>query len=58
MQPPTPEWGVMINEARAYFQTHPWQMIAPGLCIACTVLAINLTGDALRDFLDPRTIRR
>jgi len=58
MQPPTPEWGVMINEARAYFQTHPWQMIAPGLCIASTVLAINLTGDALRDFLDPRTIRR
>ncbi len=58
MQPPTPEWGVMINEARAYFQTHPWQMIAPGLCIALTVLAINLAGDALRDFLDPRTIRR
>lgn len=57
MQPPTPEWGVMINEARAYFQTHPWQMLAPGVCIALTVLAINLTGDALRDALDPRTAK-
>ncbi len=58
MQPPTPEWGVMINEARAYFQTYPWQMIAPGLCIALTVLAINLSGDALRDAFDPRVKRR
>jgi ABC-type dipeptide/oligopeptide/nickel transport system permease subunit len=58
MQPPTPEWGEMINEARVYFQTHPWQMVAPGLCIILTVLAVNLLGDALRDGLDPRTIRR
>ncbi len=55
MQPPTPEWGVMINEARGYFQTYPWQMIAPGLCIALTVLSVNLTGDALRDAFDPRS---
>lgn len=53
-QPPTPEWGVMINDARVYFQRYPWQMIAPGLCIAVTVLAVNLAGDALRDALDPR----
>lgn len=58
MQPPTPEWGVMINEARAYFQAYPWQMIAPGLCIALTVLAVNLTGDALRDAFDPRTLHK
>ena len=58
MQPPTPEWGAMINEARGYFQSHPWQMIAPGLCILLTVLAVNLLGDALRDALDPRTRRR
>ncbi len=58
MQPPTPEWGVMINEARAYFQSYPWQMIAPGLCIALTVLAVNLTGDALRDAFDPRVAHR
>jgi peptide/nickel transport system permease protein len=57
MQPPTPEWGEMINEARGYFQTHPWQMIAPGLCIAVTVLTINVIGDELRDRLDPRVSR-
>jgi len=49
MQPPTPEWGRMINDARPYFQRYPWQMIAPGLCIALTVLAVNLSGEALRD---------
>jgi ABC-type dipeptide/oligopeptide/nickel transport system permease subunit len=58
MQPPTPEWGEMINEARGYFQSHPWQMIAPGLCIVATVLTVNLLGDAVRDNLDPRTKRR
>lgn len=58
MQPPTPEWGMMINEARPFFQRLPWQMIAPGLCIAVTVLAVNLSGDALRDLLDPRTRTR
>ena len=55
MQPPTPEWGEMINEAARYFQEYPWQMIAPGLCIAATVLGVNLLGDALRDVADPRT---
>lgn len=54
MQPPTPEWGMMINEARPFFQRLPWQMVGPGLCIALTVLAVNLSGDALRDYLDPR----
>jgi peptide/nickel transport system permease protein len=54
VQPPTPEWGAMINDARGYFQRYPWQMIAPGLCIVVTALAINLAGDALRDLLDPR----
>ena len=54
MQPPTPEWGMMINDARSFSQRQPWQMIAPGLCIALTVLGINLTGDALRDLLDLR----
>jgi len=55
MQPPTPEWGEMINEAARYFEDYPWQMIAPGLCIAATVLSINLLGDGLRDVADPRT---
>ena len=57
MQPPTPEWGMMINEGRPYFQRYPWQMLAPGLCIALTVLAINLAGDAVQELLDPRTAR-
>lgn len=57
-QPPTPEWGMMINDARPFFQRHPWQMVAPGICICLTVLCINLVGDALRDLLDPRTARR
>lgn len=51
MQPPTPEWGRMVTEGRPYFQTMPEQMILPGLCIAVTVLAVNLSGDALRDLV-------
>jgi len=54
-QPPTPEWGAMLNQARPYFQTHPYLMILPGLAITITVLAFNLVGDGLRDALDPRT---
>jgi ABC-type dipeptide/oligopeptide/nickel transport system permease subunit len=54
IQPPTPEWGAMISDARLYFQRHPWQMLAPGLCITLAVLLANLAGDALRDRLDPR----
>ncbi len=54
VQPPDPEWGTMINESRLYFQSRPWQMFAPGLCITFTVLVINLAGDSLRDMLDPR----
>ncbi len=53
-QPPTPEWGAMINDARPYLQTVPRLMIAPGAAIALTVLGFNLLGDGLRDILDPR----
>jgi ABC-type dipeptide/oligopeptide/nickel transport system permease subunit len=58
IQPPTPEWGAMISEARPFFQTHPVQMIVPGLFIVGTVIFINLAGDALRDHLDPRLRNR
>ena len=44
----------MINEARPFFQTDPVQMIVPGLCIVVTLILINLAGDALHDYLDPR----
>ena len=54
-QPPTPEWGAMINDARPFLQTVPRLMLAPGLAIALTVLGFNLLGDGLRDILDPRS---
>jgi peptide/nickel transport system permease protein len=54
VQPPTPEWGMMLNEGRAYLRDAPWVTAVPGLTIALTVLAVNLLGDALRDAWDPR----
>lgn len=54
-QPPTPEWGSMLSSARNYIWTAPHMALAPGLAIFVTVIAVNLLGDALRDFLDPRT---
>lgn len=51
--PPTPEWGVMLNDARAYIQHGWWLTVMPGVAIALTVLALNLLGDGLRDILDP-----
>ncbi|MEQ4450095.1 nickel ABC transporter permease subunit NikC [Kosakonia sp. YIM B13605] len=50
---PTPEWGVMINDARQYIWTQPLQMVWPGLALFISVMAFNLVGDALRDHLDP-----
>ncbi|HHV07592.1 MAG TPA: ABC transporter permease [Firmicutes bacterium] len=57
-QPPDPEWGAMLNTARPYFWTAPYLAIFPGLAITITVIAINLVGDALRDYLDPRLRRQ
>lgn len=53
-QPPTPEWGAMLNDGRALLWDAPWTAIFPGLAILVVVLATNLFGDALRDALDPR----
>jgi peptide/nickel transport system permease protein len=53
-QPPTPEWGAMLNEGRPFLQTAPQLMIYPGLAISLVVLGFNLLGDGLRDLLDPR----
>ena len=52
--PPAPTWGNMLSGARSYLETAVWLGLAPGLCIALTLLGINLAGDALRDRLDPR----
>ncbi len=54
-QPPTPEWGAMLNDARDYWISAPWALIFPGLSITLLVLGFNLVGDGLRDALDPRT---
>ena len=53
-QAPTPEWGLMLSEGRAYMQSAPWLMIFPGLAIFITVVVFNMLGDGLRDILDPR----
>lgn len=52
VSPPTPEWGVMINDAKEFLWTHPQLLLWPGLMIFLTVMAFNLLGDALRDRLD------
>jgi dipeptide transport system permease protein len=56
-QPPTPEWGTMLAEAREFIQRAWWVVTFPGLAILLTVLAINLMGDGLRDALDPKLRR-
>ena len=56
-QPPTPEWGLMINIGRSYFLTHWWIVTFPGLAILITVLSFNITGDGLREILDPKAER-
>jgi peptide/nickel transport system permease protein len=53
-QPPTPSWGLMLNEGRSFFNTAPWLAIFPGVAITLAVLGFNLLGDGLRDALDPR----
>lgn len=52
-QPPTPEWGAMLSEARNYMRLGWWLTVFPGLAIALTVLSLNQLGDGLRDLLDP-----
>lgn len=53
-QPPTPSWGSIISGGRMYIVEAPWIIFFPGLLLAVLVLAFNLFGDSLRDFLDPR----
>lgn len=53
-QPPTPEWGRMLSDGRAYLQSQWWISTFPGIAIMLTVLATNMLGDGLRDALDPR----
>jgi dipeptide transport system permease protein len=57
-QPPTPEWGTMLAEAREFVLRAWWVVTFPGLAILITVLALNLLGDGLRDALDPKLKRQ
>jgi peptide/nickel transport system permease protein len=52
--PPAPTWGNMLADSRPYMETASWLSIVPGVCIVATLLGVNLLGDALRDWLDPR----
>ena len=56
-QPPTSEWGTMLNDARTCMQTTPALLLAPGVAIFLLVLGFNLLGDGLRDMLDSTTYR-
>lgn len=58
-QPPTPEWGAMLNGGRPYFLSAPRVMLVPGVALSLLVLSFNILGDGLRDALDPTVpIRR
>ncbi len=56
-QPPTPEWGAMLADAREFIRSNPWIVTLPGLAILISVVSINLFGDGLRDALDPKLRR-
>ena len=54
IQPPTPEWGAMLSNARTYIRDCSYMCMFPGLAILFTILSLNLLGDGLRDALDPK----
>ena len=54
IQPPTPEWGAMLSNARTYIRDYSYMCMFPGLAILFTILSLNLLGDGLRDALDPK----
>lgn len=56
VQPPTPEWGSMMNDARPFLRSHPLMMVFPGMAITITVLAFHLLGDGIREKLNPRSV--
>lgn len=57
LEPPTPEWGVMLSGGRDYIRDHWYMTIFPGLAIVTTIFALNVLGDGLRDALDPKLKR-
>jgi ABC-type dipeptide/oligopeptide/nickel transport system permease subunit len=57
-QPPTPEWGALLFEGKAYVFNALWLILFPGFAILLTVVGVNLFGDALRDVFDPKALER
>lgn len=55
-QPPSPEWGLMISEARDHLFRSPWPVLAPAVAIAVVAIGFNLLGDGLRDVLNPKVV--
>lgn len=58
VRPPTPEWGAMLSDGRAYLRNAWWIAFFPGITITLLVLALNTVGDALRDAFDPNTLSK
>lgn len=58
IQPPTPSWGNMLNNAREIIYSAPWLAVIPGLFILAVVMSFNFLGDGLQDALDPKAVRR
>jgi peptide/nickel transport system permease protein len=56
--PDTPTWGNIMAEGRGLFRVYPHNIFFPGVCLALTVLAVNMLGDGLRDRLDPKLAKR
>jgi peptide/nickel transport system permease protein len=57
VQPPDASWGNILSDATSLMREAPWNVIAPGLAIVITVLALNLIGDGLREVLDPKRMK-
>jgi peptide/nickel transport system permease protein len=57
-QDPTPEWGLMVEQGRTLFSTHPWVALVPGAAIMVAALAFTLLGEGLRERLDPKGATR
>ncbi len=54
VQPPTASWGSMISHGRSFLHSAPWITVFPGMAIALTIVSMNILGDSLRDYLDPK----
>ena len=57
VQPPTPEWGYMLSDAKTYLSTKPELMLYPGLAIMLTIIIFNFLGDSIRDYIDVKDSR-